>query len=305
MKNNQCPNLNDTDIRQRMSDCADAVEKELTSILISKGTDYEILRDSMRYSTMAGGKRLRPFLVLEFCRLFGGSVEEAMPFACALELLHTYSLIHDDLPCMDNDVLRRGKPTNHVVYGEATALLAGDALLTLALETAASNDRIDPADALAAVRLLASRAGVDGMVGGQQLDLIGETTQYSEAILRLMQEKKTGCLIEASCLLGVYAAGKRSDRQATEAASAYAAAVGLAFQITDDILNVIGDEKQLGKSVHSDSANHKTTFMTYYSVEEAYKLTERLTTEACRAVEGLEGSETLCELAHWLIDRRG
>jgi len=291
---------------QKLNDNAALVERELEGLLIKCDTGYEVLRDSMRYSTMAGGKRIRPFLAIEFFSMFapGADVRKVLPYACAIELIHTYSLIHDDLPCMDDDTLRRGKPTNHVVYGEATALLAGDALLTLAFDCASSNEYADVASSLAAVRLLARNAGVDGMVGGQQLDLIGETSHYSEEVLRTMQNLKTGKLIEAASLLGLIAAGYTDDAEKTAAVRKYAANIGLAFQITDDILNVIGDEKLLGKSVGSDDRNGKTTFMTYYSVEEAYRLTERLTEDACAAISGYENSEVLCELARYLIDRR-
>jgi len=291
-------------ISQKLNENAALVEKELDSLLEAKATGYEVLRDSMRYSTMAGGKRVRPFLALEFYRLFSGdnNVEKVLPYACAIELIHTYSLIHDDLPCMDDDELRRGKPTNHIVYGEATALLAGDALLTLAFEAAASNGFADPESNIRAVQLLAKNAGVDGMVGGQQLDLIGETTHYSEDVLREMQNLKTGKLIEAASMLGLIAAGY--DEKKSEAVKKYAGCIGLAFQITDDMLDVIGSAEEMGKTVRSDGRNGKTTFMTYMTVEDAYAYTKRLTEEACEAIKIYEGSETLCELAHYLIDRR-
>jgi len=291
-------------ILQRLNDNAKLVNERLESLLTAKDTGYEVLRDSMRYSTMAGGKRIRPFLAIEFYRLFSGDndIEKVLPFACAIELIHTYSLIHDDLPCMDNDDLRRGKPTNHVVYGEATALLAGDSLLTFAFDVASSNDKVSPKAVLQAVNLLARNAGTDGMVGGQQLDLIGETTRYSEDILRVMQRLKTGKLIEAASLLGLIAAGY--DENKAEAVKKYANNIGLAFQITDDMLDVTGDAAVLGKTIGSDSKNGKTTFMTYMTLDEAYAYTARLTGEACDAVKEYAGSEVLCELAYYLIDRR-
>ncbi len=291
-------------ILQRLNENAEAINAELASILTAKTTGYEVLRDAMRYSTLAGGKRVRPFLAIEFYRLFAknDAIEKVLPFAAAIELIHTYSLIHDDLPCMDNDELRRGRPTNHVVYGEATALLAGDALLTLAFDVASANDRVSPEARVKAVALLAKNAGVDGMVGGQQLDLIGETTRYSEDTLREMQKLKTGKLIEAASMLGLIAAGY--DESYAADVSEYANAIGLAFQITDDMLDVIGDEKLVGKTLHSDDRNGKTTFMTYMTLDEAYAYTEKLTERACDAIKKYEGNEILCDLAHYLIDRR-
>nr|MBQ4317961.1 polyprenyl synthetase family protein [Clostridia bacterium] len=291
-------------ILKRLNDNAQLVNETLGQLLLKKDTGYEILRDSMRYSTLAGGKRIRPFLAIEFYRLFSGddTIEKVMPFACAIELIHTYSLIHDDLPCMDDDDLRRGKPTNHVVYGEATALLAGDALLTYAFEVAASNKAVSADAVVRALGLLAKNAGVDGMVGGQQLDLIGEMTKYSEEVLREMQNLKTGKLIEAASMLGLIAAGY--DDKKAAAVKKYADCIGLAFQITDDMLDVTASAAELGKTVGSDGRNGKTTFMTYMTVDEAYEYTKRLTGEACDAVKEYAGSEILTELAYYLIDRR-
>ncbi len=293
-------------ILTRLSENAALVNAALEGYLTAKDTQYEVLRDAMRYSTLGGGKRIRPFLALEFYRLFapGGDDRQVLPFACAIEMLHTYSLIHDDLPAMDNDTLRRGRPTNHVVYGEATALLAGDALLTLAFGTAAGNPAVSDTQKAEAVRLLAEKAGVDGMVGGQQLDLIGETTRYSMETLRVMQRLKTGCLIETASQFGLIAAGGYGDEAKRTAVKHYAAGIGLAFQITDDILNVTGDEKVLGKPVHSDDRNHKTTFMTYMTVDEAHRYAKELSDEACAAISAYRGSEILCELASYLVDRR-
>ena len=176
--------------------------------------------------------------------------------------------------------------------------------MTLAFETAADNRAVDAGQRVEAVRLLAEKAGVDGMVGGQQLDLIGETTRYDLETLRTMQRLKTGCLIETACQFGLIAAGGYSDEAKRSAVKRYAAGIGLAFQITDDILNVTGDEKLLGKPVHSDDRNHKTTFMTYMSVEEAHRYAKDLSDEACAAIAAYEGSEILCELAAYLVDRR-
>ncbi len=200
------------------------------------------LADSMRYSLLAGGKRIRPILVLEFCRICGGSVDEAMPIACAIEMLHTYSLIHDDLPCMDNDTLRRGRPTNHIVYGECTATLAGDALQAEAFGTIlrASLSAERRANCAAC---LADAVGLDGMCGGQYLDMLGEGKQLTEEQLDNINSRKTGALLIAACRMGVAAAGG-SEKQ-MEAAARYGAAIGAAFQIRDDMLDVISTEARL------------------------------------------------------------
>ena len=262
---------------------------------------YPILFDSVRHSTLSNGKRIRPYLTLEFNRLFGGSDEFAVPYACAIEMVHTYSCIHDDLPCMDNDVLRRGVPTNHVVFGEATALLAGDALLTYAFELIADNKFTSDNNKLQAVKLLAQGSGMFGMIGGQQLDLIGETTKFDFETLKQMQYLKTGKLLIASCILGCYASG---DESHINAAEIYGEKIGLTFQIIDDILDVTGDVEQLGKNTGSDSLNDKTTFLSFMSIDEAYKYAANLTDEACEAISGFTGSDILCGTAKYLLTRK-
>lgn len=262
------------------------------------------LDDAMVYSLEAGGKRIRPFLCLEFCKLFGGSPEHAMPFACAIELVHTYSLIHDDLPCMDDDDLRRGKPTNHKVFGEATALLAGDALLTEAFELLAAYSKVDSYWTCRAVQILASRAGSCGMVAGQQIDLNGEKTSYSRGMIEKMIELKTGKLLEAACLLGCCATNGKADEKAFEAASIYAMRIGEAFQIIDDILDVTGDEKLLGKTIGSDAENQKSTVLSYLTIEEAFQKASILTQEACSALQNYPENEMLVTLAHYLLERK-
>lgn len=278
------------------------VEAALTQYLSYTDEDFAPLFHSMRYSVEAGGKRVRPFLVLEFCHMLGGDEQAALPFACAIEMIHTYSLIHDDLPCMDNDELRRGSPTNHKVFGEATALLAGDALLTYALEVASSNDRVMPDCALKAVRLLTKAAGSRGMIGGQQLDLIGEKVRYEIATLRRMQELKTGELIRAACLLGVLAAG--GDEANAIDAENYAKGLGSAFQIIDDMLDVTGNAEILGKNVGVDAVCGKTTFMTYMTPDEAYISAKRLTDSAVASLIKYPDSDILCEFAEYLLNRK-
>lgn len=264
--------------------------------------------DSFCYSLFAGGKRLRPFLVLEFCRLCGGDINEALSYAGAIEMIHTFSLIHDDLPCMDDDDLRRGKPTNHKLFGEACALLAGDALSIYAFEAATENG-LSAEQNIRAVKLLARNAGVCGMIAGQQIDMTAENKgqEVTEAVLTLLQNKKTGCLFEAACVLGCVAAGKNESSKEYKAATAFASHIGLAFQITDDILDVCGDEATLGKNIGSDSENGKTTFVTLFGIDGAKKKARDEIEKAKESLYALEenGSDcsTLYELADFIIDR--
>lgn len=241
------------------------------------------LADSMRYSLLAGGKRIRPILVLEFCRICGGSVDEAMPIACAIEMLHTYSLIHDDLPCMDNDTLRRGRPTNHIVYGECTATLAGDALQAEAFGTIlrASLSAERRANCAAC---LADAVGLDGMCGGQYLDMLGEGKQLTEEQLDNINSRKTGALLIAACRMGVAAAGG-SEKQ-MEAAAKYGAAIGAAFQIRDDMLDVISTEAELGKPIGSDAQEKKNTYMALYGEERCAAMVNKLTRQAKDVLRG-------------------
>lgn len=259
------------------------------------------LFDAMRYSLLAGGKRIRPVLTLEFCRICGGDWRSALPFACALEMIHTYSLIHDDLPCMDNDDYRRGRLTNHKVFGEALAVLAGDGLLTAAFETAASA-ATDPAVTVKAIRILAEQAGELGMVGGQVLDMDAEEQELTEQGIYDIQCRKTGALIQAACQIGVVAAG--GTQQQLDAAKTYAQNLGLAFQIRDDMLDVIGDEATFGKPIGSDKVEKKTTFVDLLGLAACEREVVRLTDEAISAL-GLFGGEadSLAALSHSMETR--
>ena len=241
------------------------------------------LYDAMRYSLLAGGKRIRPVLVLETCRMCGGDPALAMPFAGAIEMIHTYSLIHDDLPCMDDDDLRRGRPTNHKVYGEATAVLAGDGLLTAAFETILEQSGDLPADrVLEAAACLGRAAGARGMVGGQAMDMAGEGHALELADVEELQRLKTGALIAAAAEMGcIVAGGSQADRAAVRR---YAECIGLAFQVQDDILDVVGDEATLGKPIGSDAKSEKTTFVTLKGLEDCRALVQRLTEEAKQAL---------------------
>ena len=253
------------------------------------------LAEAMRYSLLAGGKRIRPMLVLEFCRISGGDTEAAMPVACAIEMLHTYSLIHDDLPCMDDDALRRGRPTNHVVYGECTATLAGDALQAEAFGTILRSSL--PADRRArCAEFLADAVGLDGMCGGQYLDMLGENKVLSEEQLTDINARKTGALLTAACRMGVAAGG--GSEEMLEAASLYGAAIGAAFQIRDDILDVLGSEGELGKPIGSDAQEMKNTYMALFGAERCAEMIDKLTARSKEALRGVfEDTGFLCALA--------
>ena len=263
----------------RMEEYRTMVEDFLAAQCIAADEPYARLLDAMRYSLTAGGKRLRPILTLEFCRLCGGDVHAALPAACGVELLHTYSLIHDDL--------RRGKPSNHKVFGEATAVLAGDALQALAFETVLSAP-LAPERALRCGQILTHAAGHAGICGGQQLDLEWEGRSLDRGELMAIHLRKTSALIRAACLMGVAAAGGTAEQ--ADAAQRYADALGLAFQIRDDMLDVIGDEATFGKPIGSDKAEKKTTFVDLLGLAACEREVVRLTDEAISAL-GLFGGE--------------
>ena len=262
------------------------------------------LYDAMYYSLMAGGKRIRPVLLMETCRICGGDPESVLPFAGAIEMIHTYSLIHDDLPCMDDDDLRRGRPTNHKVYGEATAVLAGDGLLTAAFEFMLDPSVTLPAErVLEAAGILARAAGGRGMVGGQVLDMAGEGHSLGLQEVEELQRLKTGALIAAAAEMGCVLAGSTAEQR--QAARQYAERIGLAFQIQDDILDVVGDEATLGKPVGSDAKSEKNTFVTLKGLDACRVLVDKLTGEAVEALScfGPDG-EGLCWLAQSLASRK-
>lgn len=258
----------------------------------------QVLFEAMRYSLLAGGKRLRPVFVFHFCRMCGGDWEKAVPFAAAIEMVHTYSLIHDDLPCMDNDDYRRGRLTNHKVYGEANAVLAGDALLTAAFSQLAKA----PYSAeirIRAVDVLSQCAGELGMVGGQVLDMRSEETECTEKEVRDIQSRKTGALIKAACVLGVLAAdGTESQIQA---ATSYADHIGLAFQVRDDILDVIGNAKELGKAVGVDTA--KNTFTHIYGLDKCEEIVIKETELALESLKSFDHHEYMFALSNWMTAR--
>lgn len=291
-------------IEQLLGENSARVSLELEKYLKTPEKEVDGVYDAMRYSALSGGKRIRPFLVRSFAELFGGTEEKAIAYECAIELIHVSSLIYDDMPCMDNDDYRRGKLTNHKVYGEALAVLSGDAMNMKAFEIAASNDKTSVESRLRAVLLLSGLAGGVGMIGGQHIDIISENKKVDFDSLLNMHSKKTGALIRASALLGCCAAelNDPSDERVKNA-ERYAAGIGLAFQIKDDILDVEGDEKILGKAVHADEKLDKTTFLSFMSIDEAKEYAKRETEKAIDCIKQYNGSEVLTELACWLLNR--
>lgn len=290
-----------TNIEELLKTAAQVAEEALESALAKEYTGNTVVAEAMRYSTLGGGKRIRALLVTEFCRLFGGEAKAALPFVCAIECVHAYSLIHDDLPCMDDDALRRGKPSCHIRFGEAEALLAGDALLTYAFECAASNRYVSAESVRLAVKTLAAEAGPRGMVGGQALDMQSAMRDFGE--LKTMIDGKTSALIRAACLLGYTAATDAADPAVISKITKYANAVGLGFQIHDDILDVTSDTATLGKETGSDEKNGKKTVLAFMSLDEAREAEAALVKDARDALADFPGSDALCDLALWLSRR--
>lgn len=266
--------------------------KELESILrfyLPKPEGFQkIIMEAMEYSLMAGGKRLRPMLMMETYRMFGGSSDMIRPFLAAQEMIHTYSLVHDDLPAMDNDEYRRGRKTTHIVYGEDMGILAGDALLNYAFETAARAFEMEPEASVQigkAFRILAEKAGIYGMIGGQVVDVASTGNKIDKEKLDFIYELKTGALIESSMMVGAVLAG--ASEEEVRIIEKIASNIGLAFQIQDDILDVTSTTDELGKPVHSDEKNEKTTYVTLCGLEKAKQDVEKISEEAVRLLDGL------------------
>ena len=293
-----------TDVATRLIACAEEVEAMLATYVQSNDTDLKEIFDAQAYSLLGGGKRIRPYLVMALCQTLGGNREKALPLACALEMIHTYSLIHDDLPCMDDDEYRRGRLTNHKVFGEATAVLAGDALLTKAFSVVAGAESLSAEEKASAIGILANAAGDCGMIGGQIMDMAAENCGEPKELAYLikMHSLKTGALIKAAASLGCLAAGKLAECGAS--AARYAEKIGLAFQVVDDILDVTGDAETLGKNVGVDGAQNKLTFMNFYSVEKAAEYAKQLTEEAMKEIHNLDRDGKLCALALYLLNRK-
>ena len=287
------------EMKERLGNYQQYIENYLDSKCFCYDTEpQKILFDAMRYSLLAGGKRLRPVFVFDFCRMCGGDWKAAAPFAAAIEMVHTYSLIHDDLPCMDNDDYRRGRLTNHKVYGEANAVLAGDGLLTAAFSYLAKAP-FDAGTRIRAVEILSYCAGELGMVGGQVLDMMSEQRQCTAQEVIDIQSRKTGALIKAACQLGVLA-GQGSDSQMS-AASVFAEHLGLAFQIRDDMLDVIGNAEELGKAVGAGA--EKNTFVQLYGLDECNLLVQEHTQLALKALTEFNDATFMMWLAEVLVGR--
>ncbi len=287
--------------KEQMKRYQQMIDEALEGAILESDALHGKIFEAMRYSLNAGGKRIRPILVLEFARISGVSEKLAMPFALALEMIHTYSLIHDDLPCMDDDDLRRGRPTNHKVFGEAVAVLAGDALLNRAFEYILNNSEISAELTLKAMRCLAEASGADGMIGGQIIDMEGENRALSLNETETLQSLKTGALIRAGALMGCIIAD--ADDDVKENARVYADNIGLAFQIKDDILNVEGDPNIIGKDVGNDEASGKSTFVKLIGLDACKKRVLSLTEDAKKAAEKLVDGEFLIHLADELVLR--
>lgn len=293
------------DLKTYLTEKAALVDAALDRYLPGADTLPEKLHQAMRYSVMAGGKRIRPILVLASCTAAGGREEFALPAACALEMIHTYSLIHDDLPAMDNDDFRRGRPTNHKVYGEATAILAGDALLTEAFELlsdAKINSEVPAPALLRVIHIMARCAGSTGMVGGQVVDMESEGKEIDFPTLEYIHTRKTGALMLASVQCGALLGA--ADELVFSALTRYGSAAGLAFQIADDILNVVGDSATLGKSAGSDAERGKATYPALIGLEASRDRARELKDLALAALEPLgEKAEPLRAIARYIVER--
>lgn len=290
-----------SDLKERKKIVDNAIEEFFKD---KEGLQRTVI-ESMEYSMKAGGKRLRPVLLLEVCKMVGGNIKDAMPFALAMEMIHTYSLIHDDLPAMDNDDYRRGKPTNHKVYGEGIAILAGDGLLNLAFETMLEKINNNPDffnRGISTMHLISRASGINGMIGGQVVDLESEGKKIDLETLDFIHHNKTSALIEASINAGAIIGGATEEQYRN--LEIYGKSIGLTFQIIDDILDVIGDEKKLGKRIGSDQDNKKSTYPSIYGIDESKKIASRLIKNGIEALKGFdEKADFLRDLAKYLEDR--
>ena len=287
-----------------LEELSELIEESLEKYFPEKACLQQSVLSAARYSLLGGGKRIRGILTLQFCVACGGDLEMAVPFACAVEMIHAYSLIHDDLPCMDDDDMRRGKPSCHIIYGDGIALLAGDALLTLAFDTIfrhADRQGLSLDQILDACQWLSRAAGIFGMIGGQVIDIESANMQVNITRLKEMHKNKTGALIVASCVMGCIVAGGYDKIQDAEN---YGSNLGLAFQVVDDILDVSGDTQTLGKPAGSDALNDKTTFVNLFGMEQSKQISRELTTAAINALKPFgEKAKPLAVLARKLCER--
>ena len=290
--------------KEEYTDRVEKIEKILKKYLPEKKGYQRTIMEAMEYSLMAGGKRLRPMLMKETFDLFGGKGGVIEPFMAAIEMIHTYSLVHDDLPAMDNDDYRRGRKTTHVVYGEDMGILTGDALLNYAFETAVKAFVLEPEDSLTignAIRVLGEKAGIYGMLGGQVIDVKETGHAVSKDVLDTIYELKTGALIEAAMMIGAILGG--ASQEEVKTVERIASLVGLAFQVQDDILDVTSTQEELGKPIHSDEKNEKTTYVTLLGIDDAKKVVEEKSEEAISLLQTLPNEnpyleELLIELIH-------
>lgn len=289
-------------MKRQLKERIEIIDKALESYLELKDNPQHIIYEAMRYSVFAGGKRLRPLIMWETAKMCGGSWEDVKPFACALEMVHTYSLIHDDLPAMDNDDLRRGMPTSHIKFGEDIAILAGDALLTKAFEVIARAEYTDAARAMRAAGIFAAAAGTEGMVGGQVVDLASEGKDISLEELQYIHLLKTGALLRIAADVGAIMAG--ADETEIKAVDDFARYLGIAFQIRDDILDVTGTEEELGKPIGSDAEEEKNTYVKLCGIEKSEQLVEEYSEKAKAAILCFgEKADFLIKLTDYLVNR--
>ncbi|MBQ6631141.1 MAG: polyprenyl synthetase family protein [Romboutsia sp.] len=292
------------EFKQALKERANQVESLLKQYMPKEEGYQKTIIEAMNYSLNAGGKRLRPILAMEACSIVGGNIEDVIPFAVAIEMIHTYSLIHDDLPALDNDDLRRGKKTNHIVFGEDMAILAGDALLNYAFEVMLSNsiDKENPNKYLKAINEIAKTSGIYGMIGGQVVDIQSENKKISKEKLDYIHNNKTAAII-IGCMRAGATIGNATEEQ-LENITKYAKNIGLSFQIVDDILDIIGDESKLGKKVGSDIENHKSTYPSLIGLEESKKVAYELIEEAKNSIKLIDSNaKFLNGLADYIIDR--
>ena len=290
-------------MKEELKGRIDIIDSALERYLPCIDNPQEEIYRAMRYSLFAGGKRLRPILMTEVCSMCGGSTDDVMPFACALEMIHTYSLIHDDLPAMDNDDLRRGLPTCHIKFGEAIAILAGDALLNKAFEIVSAHDHSDPVCALKAISLLSASSGTEGMIGGQVADLAAEGRKIDLDELKYIHLLKTGAIIRSACVIGAVIAGAEEEEQ--KAVDEFATNLGVAFQIRDDILDVTGTEEELGKPIGSDAESSKSTYASICGLERSEELVREYSEKAKTALSIFGNkADFLLRLTDYLTDRK-
>ncbi|HYE84192.1 MAG TPA: farnesyl diphosphate synthase [Clostridia bacterium] len=290
------------DLNRYLSEKKQLVDQKL-DLLVAENREIPVITEAMRYSLFAGGKRLRPILALLSCELFSGNEEEVLPFACCIEMIHTYSLIHDDLPAMDNDDLRRGKPTNHKVFGEGYAVLAGDALLNHAFETMMGIIVESPRyEYIRAMDVICRASGILGMIGGQCIDLYSENKSIGLDTLKSMHVRKTGALIKASLAAGAILS--KAEEVDIKNIMDFGELIGLAFQVADDILDISGSEEKLGKCIHKDARIHKSNFISFYGLEKSGQIAKELVSEAKSKLEGYGNrGYNLSQLADYIINR--